>query len=305
MGRRKAAPAEDDQLLADALRAAATPAFITDVQGRITWVNQAFCEYYGHTASSVIGKNPRILQSGRQGGRYYAALWRSIVNGHPWSGTIVDQDADGRVHAVHQTITPLRRGGAITHYLAIHCDVSQEAETAAIAQVQRVRDEITGLHAAAAFEAHCRGVLEREGVSRHRVDFLLIAVEHQSGGAPHADARHEAYLRGIIGARLRRVLGHDAVIGVVDRFDFAVLLPDARASNEALRPRLAAAVREPCPLLGDTLTLTCYTAFARFPEDGKDLHALYRAADCRIQQQQPQARPVAFRPVHDAAIERD
>lgn len=298
-GRRPAG--SEDGVLANALRLAANPAFITDASGRIAWVNRAFTEHYGRSERSVIGKTPSVLQSGRQGPRYYAALWRAIRNGHPWAEEIVDRRADGSLCTVLQTITPLRgANGDVTHFLAIHCDVSKRVEAAAIAQAQQVRDQITGLHTRAAFEAHCRDVLEREGVLKHRLDFMLIGVEHHSGGVPRFDAHAETFVSGVIGARLRRVLGPDAVVGALGPFDFAILMPDDRPANEALRPRLAEVLLEPFPLLGDTLRLTCYCGFARFPDEGRDLHTLRRVADGRIHQQQPHLR--AAQPAAGAAL---
>ncbi len=52
--------------------------FVTDAHSVILRVNRAFTKITGYTAEEVIGKNPRILQSGRQNGDFYAAMWESI-----------------------------------------------------------------------------------------------------------------------------------------------------------------------------------------------------------------------------------
>jgi len=51
---------------------------VTDTEGTIISVNQAFTEITGYSADDVIGKNPRILSSGLNDAVFYAAMWKSI-----------------------------------------------------------------------------------------------------------------------------------------------------------------------------------------------------------------------------------
>ncbi len=54
---------------------------ITDEQGAIEWINPAFERLTGYSESEIVGRNPRVLKSGRQGPEFYADLWRTITRG--------------------------------------------------------------------------------------------------------------------------------------------------------------------------------------------------------------------------------
>ncbi|MDR3418951.1 MAG: PAS domain S-box protein [Nevskia sp.] len=299
----------EQKLLATALSGAANAAFITDASGTIVWVNRAFTQLYGHSAEAAIGQSPRLLQSGKHGSRYYQALWSAIRGGRPWSGQTVDRAADGQLVTIRQTITPLRQDGKITHYLSIHSDISAEAETSAIAQIKHGTDELTGLQSHAAFEAHCREVLERARVLQHGSTVMLIAVEHSCGRFLHLEPHAASFVSGVVGERIRRALGREAVVGVLQGFDFAAMIPDPEPVIDSLRGSLAKVMREPLPLLGDTLTLICETALARFPDDGENLDQLLNTADRRLMEYQPAApvhtRSGSKRGSSDMAVERE
>lgn len=300
---------DEQKLLARALRGAANPAFITNAEGVILWVNRAFTSRYGHGAGQAVGQTPRLLQSGKHGPRYYKALWETVRAGRVWTGETVDRDAGGRLVTVRQTITPLQQDGHITHFLSIHADISAEAEAAAIAQRRSGTDAVTGLKSRAAFEAHCRDLLERAQATRRSVRLLLIAVEHGSGRAPHLEPHAASFVRGVVGERIRRALGREAVVGVLGDFDFAAVLTDPGLDLIGLHRQLNAILGEPMPLLGDTISLRCDVATALCPEEGLHFDELHRLADRRLLERQPQERQSHSRGEEssegDMAIERE
>jgi len=72
---------EQLHLQSAALEAAANGITITDSQGKILWVNRAFTTLTGYKAEEVIGKNPRVLQSGQHDKAFYQKLWQTILSG--------------------------------------------------------------------------------------------------------------------------------------------------------------------------------------------------------------------------------
>jgi len=112
--------------LASALAQAAEAVVMTDVEGRIRYVNAAFSRMTGYTAAEAIGQNPRILKSGGQDPQFYGDLWRTIRTGRVWRGSLVNRRKDGSVYTEEMNITPVRdAGGAINGYIAIKQDVTQ------------------------------------------------------------------------------------------------------------------------------------------------------------------------------------
>ncbi|MBC8211963.1 MAG: PAS domain S-box protein [Gammaproteobacteria bacterium] len=109
-----------------ALEAAANAIVITDKSGIISWVNSSFLSMTGYGAEEVIGKNPKLLKSGRQSPEYYDDLWKTIRSGRVWQGELINCRKDGSLYTEEQTITPVKdSAGMVTHFIAIKQDISE------------------------------------------------------------------------------------------------------------------------------------------------------------------------------------
>ena len=113
------------QLAANVFEYAREGITITDAQGTIVDVNQAFSRITGYSREEVIGKNPRVLRSGRHGAEFYSALWGALtVNGY-WGGEIWNRRKSGEVYAELLTISAVRnKQGDTAQYVALFSDIS-------------------------------------------------------------------------------------------------------------------------------------------------------------------------------------
>lgn len=110
-----------------ALSAAASGIVITDIDGRILWVNQAFSEMTGYSLDEVIGKNPRLLKSGVQTVAFYQNLWDTVLAGRVWRGELVNRRKNGGHYTEEMTITPVRDASErVTHFIAIKQDITEK-----------------------------------------------------------------------------------------------------------------------------------------------------------------------------------
>lgn len=99
---------------------------ITDLQGRIQYVNPAFCQVSGYQSDEVLNQNPRVLKSGQTPPQTYDALWAMLSAGQVWRGEFINRTKDGREFIEDATIAPLRQiDGQITHYIGIKSDVTE------------------------------------------------------------------------------------------------------------------------------------------------------------------------------------
>ncbi|MEW6367596.1 MAG: PAS domain S-box protein [Acidobacteriota bacterium] len=115
------------RLQAAALASAANGIVITDRDGTIEWVNDAFTTMTRYSSREVLGQNPRILKSGEHPVEFYRELWNTILSGFVWRGEVVNRRKDGTQYAEEMTITPVRAGGgsgAITHFVAVKEDIT-------------------------------------------------------------------------------------------------------------------------------------------------------------------------------------
>ena len=113
-------------LLITAIEQSAEGILITDAKGTIEYVNPAFSRVSGYSRAEALGKNPRILKSGKQGEAYYKRLWSTIRGGEIWQEEITNRRSDGTLYNEQMTITPVRDPrGEITHFIAIKAEVTE------------------------------------------------------------------------------------------------------------------------------------------------------------------------------------
>jgi diguanylate cyclase (GGDEF)-like protein/PAS domain S-box-containing protein len=99
---------------------------ITDADGVILRVNQAFTKSTGYAADEVVGQTPRLLKSGRHDEGFYRRMWKSIMQTGSWHGEIWDRRKDGVVYPKLLTITAVKgNDGAVTHYVGSHIDITE------------------------------------------------------------------------------------------------------------------------------------------------------------------------------------
>jgi sigma-B regulation protein RsbU (phosphoserine phosphatase) len=132
-------------LLQSAVESAGEAIIITDLDGTIRYVNPAFERITQYSRKEAIGRNPRILKSGKQDSELYRDLWRTIASGTAWRGSFFNRKKDGTLYHVEQTIAPVLDsvGNAIA-YVSVHADVTQRKRLEAIVregEVRRAREE--------------------------------------------------------------------------------------------------------------------------------------------------------------------
>jgi PAS domain S-box-containing protein len=93
---------------------------VSDVQGRIEYVNPTFTRVTGYSAEEAIGQNPRFLGSGIQTPKFYQELWETITSGQEWHGEFINRAKDGGLFWELATISPVKDpDGTITHFVKV------------------------------------------------------------------------------------------------------------------------------------------------------------------------------------------
>ncbi len=102
---------------------------ITDPDGNILKVNAAFCRITGYTQDEVMGKNPRLLQSGKHPIIFYQKMWQSLTSKGQWSGEVWNQRKNGEHYAELLHINAVKNNAAeIQHYVALFSDITEQKQ---------------------------------------------------------------------------------------------------------------------------------------------------------------------------------
>ncbi len=135
---------EDLRKLSRAVEQSQASIIITNVRAEIEYVNASFVRHSGYARGEVLGKNPRILQSGETPPTTYTELWRVLSSGETWSGELINRKKDGSTYVELAIISPLRQpDGTITHYVAVKEDITEQKRL--LAELERHRDHLRDL----------------------------------------------------------------------------------------------------------------------------------------------------------------
>lgn len=117
---------ESLRLQSAALEAAANAIVITDEEGLVIWVNQAFTRMTGYHLEEAMHRDLSFLKSELHDAKFYQDLRQTISEGLVWQGEMINRRKDGSLYPEEQTITPVNdEMGRIKHFICIKQDITE------------------------------------------------------------------------------------------------------------------------------------------------------------------------------------
>jgi diguanylate cyclase (GGDEF)-like protein/PAS domain S-box-containing protein len=299
--------AEDKvQLAASVFTHALEGIMITAADGTIIDVNDAFSRITSYSRDHVLGRNPRLLKSGRQDPAFYAAMWSSLTEHGQWSGEIWNRRHNGEVFAVMETISAVRDAQGHTQlYVALCSDITLVKKQERALQQLAHYDALTGLPNRVLLAARLRqGMAQAQRYGR----LLAVAFLDLDGFKTVNDRYGHAagdQLLIATAAGMQQVLRESDTLARIGGDEFVAVLHDLTDTHASvpLLARLLGAAARAVPVGGQVLQVSASIGIAFYPQaDPIDPEQLLRQAD----QAMYQAKLAGKNRYHvfDAAIDR-
>lgn len=280
------------KLQSTALSSAANAIFITDNNGSIEWVNQAFEKMTGYSADEVLGKNPRILNSGTHSRDFFTRIWNTLLEGKVWRGEVVERHRNGELYTVEQTITPMIENGQCSHFVVIHEDVSERKLAEEKIRYMALYDTLTGLPNREMLADRMRQALAIAERHEYLFAVMFLDLDHfkdvnDTLGHPVGDK----LLQGVAQRLQACVRASDTVI----RFggdEFVILQTDLSHVDGCvtLAKKITAALNKPFYFDGHEVLTSTSIGITLFPFDDSDGEQLLKHADMAMYQAKAQGR---------------
>lgn len=98
----------------------------TDRTGKITNVNDLFCQISGYNKKELIGNNHRLINSGHHDKKFWRNMYQTVSSGNVWKGQILNKSKNGDFYWVDTTIVPILNENNIPkEYIAIRTDITE------------------------------------------------------------------------------------------------------------------------------------------------------------------------------------
>lgn len=269
-------------LLARALEGAANAILVADREGRIVWVNAAFCRQSGYAREEVMGRTPRLLKSGRQGPEFYRGLWQSILSGRPWQGELVERGRDGSLYTVSQVISPLLDARSqVTHFMAIQHDISASVRERDEVRQLAYHDSLTGLPNRALFLQLLGQAIRSADGERRRLAVLFLDLDHFKNVNDVLGHAAGDRLLVAVADRLRAAVRKTDTVARMSGDEFTILPPNLDHIEVArgLAKKLVASIAQPFALGEQKVETGVSIGIGLYPDDGDTAETLLTRAD--------------------------
>lgn len=103
---------------------------VTDPNGTIIQVNEAFSRITGYSREEVLGRNPKFLKSKKHDAYFYEQIWQSIQLYGSWQGEIWNRHHSGSIYPQHLAITAVKNTAAdVVNYIGVFVDITHQKKT--------------------------------------------------------------------------------------------------------------------------------------------------------------------------------
>ncbi len=270
------------RLISEAFAHADEGILIVDRQGNIVEANPACSRITGYSREELLGKNPRIFQSGRQDDAFYAAMWGEILSQGHWTGEIWNRRKNGEVYPEKLVISVIKDGAdEPVNYIGLFSDISTLKEQQRQLELLAYHDPLTGLPNRALFDDRLSLSMAQARRSGGKMALCFMDLD---GFKPVNDSfghRVGDMLLVEVANRLTATLRATDTVARLGGDEFVMILSEIQDEQECenMLLRIMDSIREPYTLEGTRIEISSSVGVTLYPDDGVNADALLRHAD--------------------------
>ncbi|MCG8017542.1 MAG: PAS domain S-box protein [Candidatus Thiodiazotropha sp. 'RUGA'] len=279
----------DHREVEDQLRIAATVyantaegVTVTDLDGTILDVNASFCRITGYKREEVLGKNPRLLKSGRHDLSFYQAMFHALEKRGVWRGELWNRRKNGDLYPELMTINQVKTAeGEVSGYVGVFSDISPLKETEERLDYLAHHDPLTSLPNRLLFSDRLTQAMHLAHRKKYRLAVLFIDLDqfkqlNDSFGHPFGDRILKA-----VGERLQQLFREDDTVARMGGDEFTVILTDIKQDENAalVAGKILQQFKTPFEIDDQTVYIGASIGISIYPEHGATGDELVRNAD--------------------------
>jgi diguanylate cyclase (GGDEF)-like protein/PAS domain S-box-containing protein len=255
---------------------------ITNAANEIIFVNPAFTMITEYSRDEILGRNPKVLHSGRHDGDFYSTMWSQLKAKGRWSGEVWNRRKSGEFYAEWLSISVIRdAAGGVLNHVAVFTDITHRKEDEERVWRQANYDALTGLPNRSLFMdrlAQTARQARREGKG-----FGLLFLDLDGFKAVNDTLGHAAgdVLLQQTATRLVVCMRGSDTLARLAGDEFVAILPGncSREDLAVVANKILVELARPYRLDEGVAEVRGSIGIAIFPEDAEDSGSLLRAAD--------------------------
>ncbi len=254
---------------------------LTDAKYNIIYANCKFEDITGYALAEVLGKNPRVLQSGKTPKETYISMKDSLDKKEIWQGEFINVHRDGHEFVEEAVISPiLNENGELLCYLAEKKDITalKKAET----KIHNLAyyDSLTGLPSRAYFIEKLQRLVAEASPQEGKITVLFADLNRfKELNDTHGHAIGDIALK-IVSKRFRSALGKDDLLARIGGDEFVILhRHKSDSSIENLSQAIANSLDENIEVKSYEHKLSVSIGSATWPNDTPSISELLMFSD--------------------------
>lgn len=255
---------------------------VTCANKNILSVNPAFTEITGYSSEDVVGKTPKILQSGQHDSDFYRAMWQKILETDHWQGEIWNRRKNGEIYPEWLSIALVRDGnGAISHYVGLFSDITKRKQAEKKIYFRANHDVLTGLCNRMLFAERLEQTIKQARRTQNCTAILFIDLDRFKRVNDTLGHNVGDFVLQETARRLQDCVRETDTVARISGDEFLILLTDVTGRSEAtcVAEKILKALTRPFLYETHSIFVGASCGITVAPDDGEDVGRLLKNAD--------------------------